>query len=576
MNINEFSENLIDFDVSFVESSETIWTNNKNFEENGDSLYCCPLMFKNVFSFVKSDDKCFVDLNYSDENKKTYKAERYGGEGIGQNGGGVRCGNNGKYQIKGIGVTQVVGMHNDFDHSSGMYPLFEAVTEAVNSLIYAHILPIGVVPYLGIINLGESAHKLAPERGAQQLAVGVRESCLRPAHFLRAGFYKIHTKYRDEIINDTSRVRAVNRSLRHQLGGNDKFIKLIGEFLSSSANQFAFSKVFRVSHGAVTASNLCIDGRWLDLTNASFVPGGMNYSAGEGATPFLNEPFDVIGIVQEFIYTYCKYNYTDLNISPLINYYYEQFNAYYNYHIVALLGFSQDDCCDAVYNDDKVVMCNLLNRVFHDHSEPLRGFPKEIIANDPIVDMVEELFYSIIKSPVNIPYLKNNEIVAFSNLLFRSFSASNYSHLSDYFISTAIKSFRKLYFSPMFYVGRIQEQTRILLKNKNSIEYNEYINLFENIAIWVFDGLDNYNEVVLFSSTEVFITFKPHEGLYSLKLIKEGEKNNFADSHGLLVFLHGMDNSKFVLTNFNFKPHLIKMCTMFSELAKIQDSPINM
>src|SRR5690348_8288649 len=86
---------------------------------------------------------------------REYFAERYGGRGVGLNGGGARCGTTGLVQIKGIGKTPLVGVKStEAEHSYGGASLQEAVREALWGEICHIALPFGAVRSFGIIETG--------------------------------------------------------------------------------------------------------------------------------------------------------------------------------------------------------------------------------------------------------------------------------------------------------------------------------------------------------------------------------------------------------------------------------------
>ena len=120
----------VPFHVESVKNPNLIW-NNKNYTSS-ELLKLAVVVKPNLF---------FQNIQ-SNELLITLKAEQYGGPGVGSHGGGARCGNIEQYQLKGIGVTPVLGYTNDLYHSSGTYPLYEAITETMTHLIYDIILPI--------------------------------------------------------------------------------------------------------------------------------------------------------------------------------------------------------------------------------------------------------------------------------------------------------------------------------------------------------------------------------------------------------------------------------------------------
>jgi len=123
--------------------------------------------------------------------KKVFFAERYGGDGILNNGGGGRCGFDGRFHLKGIGANPLVGVRPSDgygnSHANGFLSLDTAVYESIWAEIIHLALPYGAVRTVAIIDLRvdfEEPHMRHP-RGLL-----VRMPAVRPAHFIRALYYK--------------------------------------------------------------------------------------------------------------------------------------------------------------------------------------------------------------------------------------------------------------------------------------------------------------------------------------------------------------------------------------------------
>lgn len=194
---------------------------------------------------------------------KSFWAEGYGGAGISYNGGGGRCGYDGKFQVKGIGRNCLVGNHLDTAHSDGKLSLQSAVGEVIWSEIFNQVFPIGAVRCVGII-LVDIEDCLSSSR-----ALLVRESVVRPAHFERAVYYRPELQE----WSDTERVRRAIARLEEFLPmpnavrcgtGANKAMLGIKELASRYGCQLATSRFKRIFH-IPTPSNVAIDGRFLDF-----------------------------------------------------------------------------------------------------------------------------------------------------------------------------------------------------------------------------------------------------------------------------------------------------------------------
>jgi hypothetical protein len=209
---------------------------------------------------------------------KAFQAERYGGGGIVRNGGGGRCGFDGRYHLKGIGPNRLVGQDSDAAHGNGCLCLATAIYESVWAEIIHLALPYGAIRTLAVLDTG-----LLFEQFGQQITRGllVREPVVRPAHFIRAVYFKETTN--GDLSEDAQRVRSAVRQLGGFLpratlptsGENPDALFADGmvELARRYACQFATARAKRITHLNVSASNLSIDGAWLDLSGTRIVTG---------------------------------------------------------------------------------------------------------------------------------------------------------------------------------------------------------------------------------------------------------------------------------------------------------------
>ena len=266
---------------------------------------------------LEKDDK----KSYSNATT-TLLAERYGGQGIGGNGGGVRCGLLNGLQIKGIGKNLLVGRGADFFHSYGGASLNEGMAEAIWGDVLDSALPHGACRVLGLISTGTRVPLLAPKKGQDPTtarALIVRQALLRPAHYMRSPYFD-PVDDRLTIISDTDRTRAAVATLPETLrsiysGGESSSDQAAHPTLSDSlhmmfqraAEQVAASRAKRIMHGSLIDSNFSIDGRWLDFGTSSCLPDHGRYFISPGAPDFLHEHLILRKTVKELHFYLRKY-----------------------------------------------------------------------------------------------------------------------------------------------------------------------------------------------------------------------------------------------------------------------------
>ena len=234
--------------------------------------------------------ECFDSVEFDRQDSKLFQAERYGGIGTGMNGGGARCGNHNGLQIKGLGKNCLAGKHTDHLHSYGGLSLISAVVEVIYTNLLSGLMPLGAAQIYGVIVTGEKTSYYYSYKTDETLkswgALLVRGLYLRPAHFVRAGGYCSNENM--EIPSDKFRTKRAHRKLKQLIGEDKAVIQFFGHYLANLANQFAFARMARISHGAVAPGNIALNGCWLDLELASFIKSGEN--GGGLLSSFQSEP----------------------------------------------------------------------------------------------------------------------------------------------------------------------------------------------------------------------------------------------------------------------------------------------
>lgn len=212
-------------------------------------------------------------------------ADRYGGNGIGLNGGSGRNAIIGAVQVKGIGRTPLVDPAAPLSHASGGAYLEECIREAIFAGIVAHDFPYGAIPTMEILDTGETEHWPAPiDPALERRVLLVRPLFIRPAHFERAVGFDLPGTF--EGMRDQTRVHLIWTRAAALLGAPE-LVRLFDECWHRWAHQLAYGFIHRLSHGNNTSSNISIDGRLLDFGAASTVPSWANT-----ATSHLHDPIN--------------------------------------------------------------------------------------------------------------------------------------------------------------------------------------------------------------------------------------------------------------------------------------------
>lgn len=226
--------------------------------------------------------------NFLDEHK-TFFSERYGGQGLLTNGGGARCGNDGRFQVKGIGPTPLVGRHTDFWYRHGGATLVEGIREVIWSRVLNQLLPYGACQISGLVDCNtESWRKVGGEKTLSPRCLIVREVAWRPAHFERSLYFVPTEEYAAHLPHDTERCRSATRHLADALplplGADRDDLRARGHLLLAGmteladrfARQLSSAREHRIMHGGLSSSNIALDGRFIDFGSVSHLPGFAN------------------------------------------------------------------------------------------------------------------------------------------------------------------------------------------------------------------------------------------------------------------------------------------------------------
>lgn len=391
---NDFQILFHPFNAVKLRNARCIWLNEVFLEERlaEEEMAEARNIFADAFSYVVPGGLTFDGFEFDETDTKIMLAERYGGFGIGSNGGGARCGSLGPFQVKGCGKNPLAGPDQDVHHAYGGFKAVYAVHEAIYASILETVLPLGAVRILGVILTGASGAYVKKDIERGWGALMVRDAVLRPANFLRARSFRPTKEIREVVVSDVGRVRRANRELYRLLGSDARFDVYIKRFLSNCANQFIFARMARLSHGAVTASNIAIDGRWLDLTNTSFSGSSINTGGDNVISPtFYEELHAPVAIAREFIDTFAKYNGLAIASDWVLSFYRRKVDANMSLHMSYLFGQSAQSHPAQPAPGLKAAIMRIMSSAPTIHHR----WPETLPANDPMVCVVDALFLSI-------------------------------------------------------------------------------------------------------------------------------------------------------------------------------------
>lgn len=565
--LKDFSQAFIKFKASWMKFSRTIWINDEYDSTSSHSW--TKESVKETFAYGIPNETCFPREMFELDRERLLLADRYGGRGIGTNGGGGRIGIIGDCQIKGVGQNPLVGNRDNQWHSYGGQSLINAVLEAINSTVFGHILPLGTIKCLGIIFTGTDTAYMPSggwddERGPGALLI--RELCMRPAHFLRAPGFQMQEEYRDELLDDVERVRCLNKQLRNVMGDHENVVQFLATFLSNCADQFVFARIFGIHHGVLSPSNISLDGRWIDLTNISFVGSGINFTEDHELVTFYDEMHVVLQYINEFVHTYAKYNHIDFDIRPLEEYYHREVDACFVYYAATLFGLAAKNAEDIKPDDPYITLVSGLKKVLSTNPAYVVASPVGFHSDGPTVMFVERMFRGLgNEGPSDDDLCKS-----FHQTVLSAYRSSNVDFsFSSFVVLSAIKSLKKAYFSSFFTRGRIVAQLLRLVKEEDPEFFAGYIDGYTVVAKWMFQG-ESCAEEVLFKSERVNLSYAANDKTYRIEL--DGTvMQRIVSAKGLSAWIEKQREQFFSIDNYDFKPGLLRLLSRLEELEVIGD-----
>lgn len=309
---------LVPFETRRLAHAKVVWMNRRWLAQRGLNLADAEIS-AHVQSWMLESFGWFAPLADDPESAfcdetRTFYADRYGADGAVKHGGSGRAGLWGGFQVKGIGVTPLVGHVTEWGHSHGCIWLEEAIREAICGEVIDAEFPHGGAPILAIIDTGLT-YRHPDWKIAQRRALLVRPSVVRPAHLERAVGYLAEPGFRHEQLADVQRTKdAVQRyvNLAANKGAFGANAARFEELVERIAEQMAFGQVHRLFHGGYLSSNLSIDGALHDFGAFRAVPDWGKSYALDHLPPFGEEMSFLKSIVHSLAFYINKYQPSDL------------------------------------------------------------------------------------------------------------------------------------------------------------------------------------------------------------------------------------------------------------------------
>lgn len=487
----------------------------------------------------------------------TMYAEAYGGDGGAANGGGARAGNLRGVQIKGIGPNMYVGENTDRKHGYGAFFLEHAIVDAIYGQLVSRLLPLGSKTVFGIIDSGLTIHYRDPEKNYFHNGAGgllLREECLRLGHFLPAQEFTPRQHQR-QVMADTQRMRLVMQRLMSSGRGDSSIEKLLLGFLGNCAKQLAWARASRLKHGALTPSNVGIDGRWLDLSQASTLPLGVNQRITPQRLPFLQESYAPPDFALEVLHFYNKYNQRYVTLGGALRHYDLSWQRAFQ---EALLVQSGLQYAQIATSTEVAIWCTELSKRINSNPLPFTGSLDEAQQDDGFTELMIRSYAGLNKADPN-PH--QQALGALIQADWRQAQArGSQLDLAQHQRCCLLRAWRRSAFSPLFWRSRIYLTVQDIFQ-LDVVDVAGMMNELTAVMDFAFAEESSVNEMTLLRLSDVHIGWIPATGTY--RLVNQQQMLEF-DSASQIARAISTLPIRWVRWNFDFRRPIL---ALFRELA---------
>lgn len=518
--------------------------------------------FVDSYSWIVKDSLTDSSRHNSDEAKRMF-AERYGGFGIGINGGGARVVNTHDVQIKGVGANALAGEGALRSHSYGGLDIQGAVKEIIYSRLLNKISPVGVQAINGLI-LVDKASALHNDNAAPGVIM-VREQVVRPAHFLPCVNFRVKPENRSLLRSDYSRILGIYQSIGKQALLSEFYV-LIQHFLDKCADQLSFFRMARLSHNALTPSNICLDGRVLDTALCSFVVSGSNYGQ---VTSFLEEAAIPAVIAKEWFYLVNKFLFDVPVEEHFLQLYQEKFYQYACVNMGFIFGLDREMStklsCTLEWKKVASRLLSLLSM-----GSPIKTSTLPTVDSiDFVNDILAASLYSILhdyevskSSKFLFEFTQDlKALIAIMAVSLGWHGKDERSFYKNFVIQTIKRATLSSYFF-ITYIGRtVDDNYAAGCVEKTA----EIIGENDDVVDWLYENLLS-GRCTIYSGNGVLIEYNSSTDQYFYR-DSEGLEDRFSDARSLTEII-GCKRSNYIIQSYDFYPYLRRLFALIEGDAR--------
>jgi hypothetical protein len=356
--------------------------------------------------------------------------------------------------------------------------------------------------------------------------------------------------------SDYSRVLGIYKSIGKQALLSE-FYTQIQHFLDRSADQLSFFRMARLSHNALTPSNICMDGRVLDTALCSFVISGSNYGQ---VTSFFEEPSIPALVAKEWFYLIKKFL-TDVPAEEhFLKLYEDKFFQYACVNMGFIFGLDREMSTKLSGNPEwQKVSSNLISLLSLGSLTKTSTSPSAN-ATDFINDILTACFYSILhnRKPNSTADFLDEFIYDLNSLIAIMGSSLCWHNQNEHsFVKTfAIQTLKRAVLSSYFFITHISGLVDDYCAAGHIDRSAEIINELDHAANWIYENLLS-ESCIIFSGNGVTIEYSSVEEGY-LYRDRGGSENRIDDIRTLRTIID-TNKSDYIIHNYNFYPYLKRL-----------------
>jgi hypothetical protein len=545
--------NLVPMALRKVQGTEVLWRS----RADDDVGALDDAQFLDAFSRVVPNG-FFADATRFHDDLETGFAERYGGVGIGCNGGGARVANLRGVQIKGVGANALAGRDAPRSHSYGGLDLESAAKEIVYSTLLNRISPVGAQKIHGLILLDRESAEHEAGRACSVLLV--REPGVRPAHFLPCTDFRPKPEFKSVLRSDFSRIRNIYTSIPRE-GGLSEFYVFVQDFLDRAADQLSYFRMARISHNALVPSNFLVDGRVMDTSLCSFVVAGHNYGQ---VTSYFEEPNVPLQVVGEMFHQVRKFTQSKVSVQHFADLYLERFRQFSCLNTGFLFGIGRALAAKFSTSVEwRKVSARLQSIVVLGRGEKSHKLPT-VDLPDVASDMLAASLYSLVSG---IPIGKGGKFItgladdlrALVDRLFHAYE-EHFGSRATFVNVFAVQTLKRAFLSSYFFITYIGKAVDDAGRHGDVGTVLEIVRASERLSEWIFEDITDC-KCTLFRNDALQVYFDGATASFGVRQAGGGEER-VMDAATFVRYV-AAERARFGVHGYDFAPFLMELGAFF-------------